>query len=344
MGKLLEGEDIFPDECFGVIWDVIGDLEHHANVMHLPHWRNEKPCWMCDTSAAEALDWRREASWRRTIFTATQQAEKPARQHPLFRALHIAGLNDAHVKPGNMHSIELGVLLYLHGGSLKSLIDAPTTSILGRSRQARLVHVWQRIRHHYRRRRVPHQIRHWRLSHFMPETSSEFPALKAKAAPSKDLVPVMVDVCREFDSGTALDRHRLMAYECINEFFQLMRTTREWVPPPGVAHRANRFIEQFLLHYKFVATHEAAQGRFTFNQTFKYHLTAHIGDNCRFENPLKSSEYPYEDLVGKLARVGQACTASAAHTRIGFKIMAKVRRVMALSLASVAHARTAADR
>ena len=109
----------------------------------------------------------------------------------------------------------------------------------------------------------------------------------------------------------------------------------EWVPPSDVAHRANRFIEQFLLHDNFAATHEAAQGRFTFNQTFKYHLTAHIGDNCRFENPLKSSEYPYEDLVGKLARVGRACAASAAHTRIGFQIMAKVRRVMALSLASM---------
>ncbi len=46
--------------------------------------------------------------------------------------------------------------------------------------------------------------------------SVQFKKFGHEAASSKDLVPVMVVICREFTSGTEADEHRLAAYVCLD--------------------------------------------------------------------------------------------------------------------------------
>ena len=44
----------------------------------------------------------------------------------------------------------------------------------------------------------------------------------AQAAASKDLVPVMVEICREYDTGSEGDRHRLAAYVCLETLYRIL--------------------------------------------------------------------------------------------------------------------------
>ena len=37
----------------GRLWSIQGDHDFFANVLHLPHWRNAKPCWECDCIQAD---------------------------------------------------------------------------------------------------------------------------------------------------------------------------------------------------------------------------------------------------------------------------------------------------
>ena len=130
-GADIAGRPIFQNERFGVLWEVIGDLDHHVNVLHLPHYSTPSPCWLCQGNRTHLnfLDWRTTAPWRATIKTWREATTAPRRQHPLYQELTY--VNDLAVRPGWMHSFDLGILLYLHGGAFRTLIGAETTCLPG---------------------------------------------------------------------------------------------------------------------------------------------------------------------------------------------------------------------
>lgn len=37
-GDQVKGAPVLPNDSFGIVWDILRDLEHHANVLGLPHW------------------------------------------------------------------------------------------------------------------------------------------------------------------------------------------------------------------------------------------------------------------------------------------------------------------
>jgi len=326
LGERLAGNTVFPEEFFCVVWDVLGDLEHHANVLRMPHWSNPEPCWLCRGNRTNRnwADWRKTAAWKRTLVTSAQARAAPSRRHPFFQVLGVTGLHDLFVKPGNMHTLEGGVLLYFHGGVLMSLVQAPTTSIRGASQAARLDRVWARIQHHYKAMEIPHRLRNLTLTKFKPSSGDDFPMLKSKCAPSKDLVFAMAAVCADFSSGSEFDYHRCSAYQCMAEFFRLCQSSG-WVPSDEAAAKMEAKMEEFLVHYHWLAVSEARQGRSTFNETFKFHLGAHISMQARYENPVRTTEYGYEDSMGRISRVGRSSANGLPNVRVAFKAMAKIR-------------------
>jgi len=92
------------------------------------------------------------------------------------------------------------------------------------------------------------------------------------------------------------------------------------------------YITQFANHYHALAVFERSAGRNTFNETVKMHHLVRIGMNCVYDNPRMSTEYGYEDLVGRVSRLGKSCTASMPHHRIAAKCLRKLRSLMALLL------------
>ncbi len=135
LGASLGGQDVLRDDKFCVLWDINGDLEHHSNVVHMPHWQNADPCWLCrcNRSTRNWMDWRAAASWRATLRTPTQIRAAGPRRHPLFTELVDSGVNDLTIRPGPMHTFDLGLLLYFHGGALRTLVDHATTTVPGSS-------------------------------------------------------------------------------------------------------------------------------------------------------------------------------------------------------------------
>jgi hypothetical protein len=316
---------------FTVLWDIVGDLEHHANVLKMPHWNNPEPCWFCRANLTNYnwMDMRPTAKWRATIRTGPDFVAAPARPHPLFRIMRPAGVTDAMVRPGIMHSMDLGFLLYLHGGVLKTLVTAETSSVPGRTQQARLDRVWTSIRGFYKDFGVERRILALTLSKFMPEKSTDFASLKAKAAQSKALLPVMLAVCRVYNTGSEFDQHRVATYAALVEFYDILKRVR-WVPTDEQAIAIEESMSRALLHYHCLVVAEKRAGRNTFNETVKFHFCMHIAMNAVFDNPCMTSEYGYEDMMGRIVRICKACTASMPHRRVARKALGKVRALMSL--------------
>ena len=111
-------------------------------------------------------------------------------------------------------------------------------------------------------------------------------------------------------------------------------------PPPPILRMisecgsAAQAFDEFVAHYHKMSMLEIKAGRTTYNETFKFHLGWHIVDQCRFENSMKCGEYMWEDLMGKMSRIGWACTAGLSSQRISFKILLKYKIAAAVFLGS----------
>ena len=105
------------------------------------------------------------------------------RQHPLFIILRASGVTDATVRPGLMHTSDLGVLLYLHGGVLRTLVTRATTSVPGRSQEVRLGNVWKSIQEFYVEFKIDRRLHRLTLTKFTGATLNDFPCLKAILEP-----------------------------------------------------------------------------------------------------------------------------------------------------------------
>ena len=152
-----------------------------------------------------------------------------------------------------------------------------------------------------------------------------------QAAASKDLVDVMVEICEEFNTGSQGDQHRLAAYVCLRDIYHTLRHTGR-VPSKREFKLVSTKYEPFLVHYHKCVMIETRRGRMTYNETFKFHMGWHIIDMARYENPILCNEYMWEDLMGKVARVGRACTSALTPTRLAFKILQKIRIATAVFL------------
>ena len=92
-GDKFKGSPVLPYESFGVVWDILGDLEHHANVLGLPHWKNPNPCWLCHGSQLQCMDFRPAAAWKSSLVTP-EESFALDRPHPVFKMLREQGVSD----------------------------------------------------------------------------------------------------------------------------------------------------------------------------------------------------------------------------------------------------------
>ena len=105
-GHLKDGTPIMDGKWFAVVWCVCADYEFFANELHMPHWGNAEPCWLCRANKGDRnwRDVRPDAAWRATTHTCLQTSPS-IKPHPIWR---IAGLH-RHFCPGDaMHCLDCG--------------------------------------------------------------------------------------------------------------------------------------------------------------------------------------------------------------------------------------------
>eukprot|EP00959_Pyramimonas_sp_CCMP1952_P021698 457350-Pyramimonas_sp.AAC.1 len=121
------------------------------------------------------------------------------------------------VDVGFMHTIDLGVLLYLHGGAMW-LMCRNNEYINQRTQELRCKTLWRMIQKEYKDRlhtrtlehtqymlcspcpqdqQIDRKLPQLKLSMFKPPSTVDYPCLKSKAAVSRALVGPMTAVCEK---------------------------------------------------------------------------------------------------------------------------------------------------
>eukprot|EP00971_Amphidinium_carterae_P351522 6492152-Amphidinium_carterae.1 len=323
--------------CFAIT----GDLEELVNTYKLQHYNANEACFWCkaNTTSLPWSDLSPHAGWRGTLrvcsaipndhdlwtipgglMSETQMVAKlPAR--PIAHLAH-KGLGIANVAWDILHGLDLGPTLHLAGNILQDLVE---NEFWGSNQDARIGALWQRVDAIYKEHKIKSRLPHLDLNSF--QHTGHYPKLRAKANQARHFVPVLLQLLQEtpaMGSGEYV-KHRLLCTQALISLYQVFESAGLLLSN-GEAATATKYGNEFLFHYNWLAVGSMRAGRLRWQVTIKFHYLAHMETwLAHGNNPKYLSTYGGEDFVGKIARIGKACTAGKPTYRIASLLLSKLQ-------------------
>ena len=276
-------------------------------------------CWLCKCCREEGdfqwNDFREGIQWKAEPKTPQEHLDHPPCNHPYMRikgfSAHTYRLDVCHIS--DVH----GVMGHLAGNVLKELVydQLPSTPAIN------LRTVYNRIEELYKDFGIVDRVTNLTLNMFVDPkgVSTSYPNLSAKAAETKHLNKVLLQLCVENHRGTEHDDHRLAACQGMCHFYAATQTAAPHLQDSEVA-LMKRGINMFLSHYQWLSAEAFGNNTFQYNVVPKFHFFYHLGEQGEFENPRLSSCYKMEDFIGKICAMAHACCCGTKTHAIPWKV------------------------
>eukprot|EP00969_Alexandrium_andersonii_P035148 1538889-Alexandrium_andersonii.AAC.1 len=144
-----------------------------------------------------------------------------------------------------MHTVDMGIVPNLVGSTLDEFMQE-----MRGARSVNLTLVWERVQEIYEEQGTRHRIR--RVTKDM--VGGPFAHLtRCKAAELAALVPVMRQYVEERDTGSERDGHRVLAYQALEEMYNIIRSAPVFLSADQSAALTDA-CAVFLKHYNALAT------------------------------------------------------------------------------------------
>jgi len=117
-----------------------------------------------------------------------------------------------------LHAVDLGVCSHLLGNVLFEMVE--THREWGSRQEDRVAHLDSLLQRHYKETKEQYKL-DGHLSLERIRRGGEWPALRAKAAASRRLVPFALALAVENNSGSLHDRWRLGAVKLLHRFYEV---------------------------------------------------------------------------------------------------------------------------
>ena len=316
-----------------VVWSIQGDHEFFANVLHLPHWRNAKPCWECDCTQADGPKPYTNLRVDTQNFEEVTSAEalKKAAPHPLFK---LPGLSTRMVRGDALHILfTKGIYAHLLGSILHHICwhDA---GVQAKAPWERLAIVFDGIQHQYKKLESRTRLTNLRLSMFTnpKKPHAQHPFLEAKGAECKHLAPALLKVCQQLlDKEDEAEEHMLTALEAMVELVKILDGADLFLSASESA-QAEDLAKVFLDSYAWLSDWSLEKGKLLFHKVMKHHTFQHLIWNAKFLNPKGHWNFKGEDYVGRISTLAHSVSSGVRATRISVKLGPKYRLLLHLLL------------
>jgi len=332
----MRGKPLTPEGYSAALWSIQGDHEFFSNVLKLPHWRNQHPCWECDcTNDTGPLKKRYKTiqpNLQNWVYVDTETAAShPRSTHRLFS---IPGVTTQIVRGDGLHILwKDGVVSHLLGSTLHYLCwkDPPGTPQLVQPCQ-RLAIVWQQVQNFYKEKSHT-RLTNLKLSMFCKNTKSPFavhPHLHAKAAETKHLAPAVLDVCKALlDRDNPVDTKIVCALENICQLVDLFDMADMFLTSEEHSVALTKALA-FFDAYAWLNKWAIDNDRLQFHIVMKFHTFWHLVRNSKFLNPRCHWCFKDEDFVGRISTLATSCISGVKSTRLASKLAPKYRVLMQL--------------
>ena len=289
---------------FGVVWHLSADREWVSNEWKFPHWNAHKCCGHCpvdrtDTTCDLA------ALWKLRAYTPAN--DPGVLNHPVWS---LPGVSRYTFHGDWAHTVEGGIMLYLH---LHCLTTIKGFACVGLNATAACRHLWRILCAAYGECGTTSRLQC--LTPTMLDLSKTV-MLKCKMNVSKNLVSPLLRVCRKYLDDSDASLHLILCYECLEGVFAIIDKDGLFVSDDD-ATELLRLCELFLIHYMACSSaHE-----WLMPVTNKFHVLYHIAYFARFQHPRAGWTYVWEDFVGRIQKIGMACTSGTPMHLVSDKIM-----------------------
>ena len=307
------------------------DMEHLAGHYGLADYRtSDRLCPWCACTRKKD-DWqmsfnnfRTDAKWRKTAFSAAEWNKAYPSPHPLFQEAHVTCLN---IEPDEAHCLHLGVGQHVVGNMLWLMVFGCDPG--GGSPSEKMGRLWDLIRADYAEHRVSTQMTNLKLSSFCnaDKPTVNFPRLRSKAAECKDLVPVIARVWEVYKDPSDPDHRQASAM--LKHLVGLQQILHDHADDPilplSIAKQFRADVQGFLQGYSQMANAADRENLALFNMVPKFNMLSHMGDRALWVNPRKSCCLIDESYVGQMKVVVQACAHGTAAHAIQGKVAEQYR-------------------
>ena len=329
----LAGKPIMQGNRF-VVWNLVGDLEHYANNLKLPHWNSHNLCWHCDCSRVEEdKDWK--VCWKGKGWElkdpATYQFPSP---HPIFQ---VPGVSSWSVCFDMLHCLDCnGVGSLLVASCLHQLLFEAGGGA-ARANQ-KLVLLWRRVQELYKEFDVKERLSHLHLNMvcYPKSPHANFMFFKAKAAETRHLVPMLAKVAQEMDTGSEVSKHRIAALHCLTLFYQVC-DSRPMFMHPDAARKAQQLMEALLGNYFWLHKEAIANSKHLYKYVPKCHYSWHLAYTARWMNPRFTWTYKCESWVGKISFLACSCAHGTSLAKLSIPVAEKYRYMVHFRLSRAMH-------
>ena len=317
----LAGQEIAGGEFFIVVWIIAADCEYASNELKAQHHNGFQCCPWCPATLDNFRDLREASTWRPNIYTLDSRPALPA--HPLWS---LPGMTIWNYPGDFMHTFHLGVDLYLHGGTMRDLLE-PGVYFHG-NEQRRFDQLFAMVESAYDELKIESKIHNLR-----PKCLGKGPGcLKAKAAASKSLVKAMHHVLLGLPHASLLANARLKAYEMLAQAYDIMDSSGMFLSEQDAGIFFD-CVRNFLLFYNTLVRDSVDRGRGHYNMTIKFHYAFHIAAMAKFLNPKAHHCFKYENCVGLVQQMGESCTSGTASWAVPGKLIDNYLRLLSIKLA-----------
>ena len=304
-----------PGNHRGIIWSLQGDHEFFSNVVGLPHWQSNYPCWECDASLKEEA--KRHGKWVKEIeqekqnfvrVTSKEARRNPRSAHPLFT---LDGVTTRLVRGDGLHILfTKGVYAHLLGSVLHFFCwwDKPGT-VQKKTTAERLGLLWTAIQKEYTAQQVSTRVTNLKLSMFTnPKTPWVVtPFLECKGGENKHLLKPLATVAgRLLDRTGPVQCSIMSAMECMSDLIDLFDEADMFLRSNDY-DQACRLAKGFLDSYSFLNKWDLEQGHPGFRIVMKFHTMQHLVENSR--QPTCSLVLRFGGLCRKSQSLGKVCSS-----------------------------------
>ena len=323
----MAGKVLFPDEAGevkyrGVTWGYIGDHESFEELGY-PHHANNQFCAECGCEQTTRDNPDNPMAWnyfgRGCAWPGTRGAAVRWR-NPL---MDIIGFCQAMMLHDVLHNLDQGVTLHVIGNILFYYSyykpGAPADNFQALA---------QRLQELYVEDGVSDRINMFKLSALASVTCpfAEYPLLHhAKAAETRHLAPVLLKLVEEKMAGggaTLEEQHQRLCLDMLCRIYSVI-CNGGVILSDAEARQLQDCVWVLNAEYSWLARNAFEHRRLMWSQVPKFHFLYHLGVQSRWLNPLMSWTYSAESFVGKISRIGLACSRGTASTKVGSSVLEK---------------------
>jgi hypothetical protein len=341
-GKPLQKESVFYKQrgqpltagnFKGIIWSIQGDHEMFSNVLKLPHWRNEKPCWECNATQ-DSLKEIKPSLQGHVHFDSRMAALNPRSNHGLFK---IPGVTTRIVRGDLLHILwHNGLYGHLIGSILHQMCWSDPIGTAQRVPPSnRLAIIFQQVQIEYKSQQSPTRLTNLKMSMIcsIKTPHASFPGFHAKAAETKHFGNALLQVMRKvLDATSAVHQHMLEALASMCDLSKLFDAADIYLTTEQ-SDKAAALAEAFLDHYTWLHEWAEAEGRKLFHTgPLKFHTFWHLVLNARYLNPRFHWTFRNEDYVGRVSQLTHSISMGVRATKLSSKVCNKYRFLLHLRL------------